>query len=325
MPAGPAAAPSPSSTRTDPTRATRTRAWRAAASRSRSAQLLLARRARRPAVGARPRGPRDDRDGRRRRADRRREPGDRPARARAAADGAAAGDRGAAGRGPASIPPRSTSRRSRSPSRRGSTPPGGWARRSRPRGCCSPRTPRRPRPTPTALEAANAGAARPHEARRSPRPERWSPRRADAAGHARARAVARSGSSGSSRRAWPRTAAGRRSSGPSSGDVVRASCRSDGALRPGATLERVRRPLHPPRRARRRGRLRDRRPTAGTTFGDAVPRARRGRGAGGPAPALADRPRPAGPGRRLRPATASSPASRRPAPGTRTRSSPSSA
>ena len=43
---------------------------------------------------------------------------------------------------------RSTSRRSASCLRRASTPPAGWGRRSMPRGCCSPRRPRRRRSWP---------------------------------------------------------------------------------------------------------------------------------------------------------------------------------
>ena len=63
--------------------------------------------------------------------------------------------------GPGSNRRRSTSRPSRSPSRRGSTPPGGSARPSRPPGSCSPTTAEDASRHADALEAANLDAPRP--------------------------------------------------------------------------------------------------------------------------------------------------------------------
>ena len=60
------------------------------------------------------------------------------------------------------------------------------------------------------------------------------------------------------------------------GDVVRASCRSDGSLDLGATLERCARPVHPFRWPCRRGRVRDRDGALGRVP-DALPGARRRR------------------------------------------------
>ena len=225
-------------------------------------RAAAARRAgRRGGGGARARGPRDDRDGVGRRAGARREPVDRAARARADADGAAARDRGAAREGRRRARHGRPRDRRASCSRRGSTPPAGWGRRSTPPGCCSPRRPRR-RPTLAAiLEEANVTRKRPHaqraiaEARaafglpdpgQAPGQQAWldapgarptpgirvarRPRRRRAA---RDRPVARRDHR--PRRGPPR----RRDRTPGDrghvlrapgGDVIRASCRSDGRL-----------------------------------------------------------------------------------------------
>ena len=128
-PAGPAARPSRSSTRIGRTRAIPDRRLAGSGVAFKVAQLAAGGPARRTGRGPRARRPRDDRDRRGRRADRRREPGHRPARASSACATAPRPGIAAlleraerrAGRG------RPRDRR-RSPSRRGSTPPVGWGR-----------------------------------------------------------------------------------------------------------------------------------------------------------------------------------------------------
>ena len=95
---------------------------------------------------ARPGRPRHHRDRLGRRADPGREPGDRPPGPRPDALGARGPGSPPSWRGPGSHRRRSTWRRSASCLRRGSTPPGGWGRRSTPHACCWPRRRRRPRP-----------------------------------------------------------------------------------------------------------------------------------------------------------------------------------
>ena len=169
--------------------------------------------------------------------DRRREPGDRAARARAAAARAAPRDRGAPRAGPDRARRGRPRDRRRSPSRRASTPPAGWGRRSRPPGSCSPTdaaeaaTPRRcprggqpdpPRPD----EGGGRRGPRRRRRRRRPTPRRvvrgpWS---VGIVGLVAARLA--------EDRGRPAVV------GADLGDVVRASCRSDGSLDLGATLER---------------------------------------------------------------------------------------
>ena len=198
------------------------------------AQLLLG------SIGGRggsagPGRPGDDRDGRRRGPHRRREPGHRPARPGAPADRATtrlAALLDAARLAPADVDLETASP---SPSRRGSTPPAGWGRPSRPPGCCWPRTPR-PRPsTPAALETANT-------TRRD--------LMTTAIAEARAIVAALPDQPASIVRGpWPVGIVGLVAArladdrarpavvGAELGDTIRASCRSGGALDLGAALE----------------------------------------------------------------------------------------
>ena len=286
------------------------------------AQLLLGGRAGRAGRRARTRGPRHDRDGRRRRADRRREPRDRPARAGAPAHGAAARGSRRCSSGPGSRPRRSTSRRSRSPSRRGSTPPGGWGRPSRRRACCWPTIRPRPAAHAEALEAANltrrdlmktavAEARAAVDADDGPapatRPRSCAARgRVGIVGLVAARLAEDRGPAGGRRR-------GPRRRGPG---VVPERRRARSRRR----ARGVRRPVHPLRRPRRRGRLRARRPSAGPSSASASwPLAAAG-GASRPARPDRDRPGAAGARRRLRALPRSGAGSRRAARATPSRS-----
>ena len=159
---------------------------------------------------------------------------------------AAAGHRRAPRARRASRRPRWTSRPSRSPSRRGSMPPAGWARRSRLRGSCWPPTPAEAAAHADALEAANLDPPRPDEDGRRPRHARPSPARPADAGHRACAGPWSVGIVGAGRRpAWPRTAADRRSSAPISATSSGPRAGATASLDLGATLERCARPVHP--------------------------------------------------------------------------------
>ena len=208
-----------------------------------------------------------------------------------------------------------------------------WARRSSRRACCSPRTPTEADRTRGAARGREPQPAGPDEAGDRRRQERSSTRaRGRGVGPPRpdrrrrsSAARGRSASSGSSRRGSSRSSVGPPSSARSSATIIRASCRSDGTLDLGAALEACARPVHPPRRSRRRGRVRDRDGALAGVRG-AVPAlaaaSRPGRSAHSPSPI--DIALPAA-RRRLRPASRASPGWRRAARATRSRSSPSSA
>ena len=87
---------------------------------------------------------------------------------------------------------------------------------------------------------------------------------ADAGRDRRPRPVAASGSSGCVAARLVEDLGRPAVVGAELGGSIRASCRSDGSLDLGAALERLRRPLHPVRRPRRRRRVRDRRRPTGT-------------------------------------------------------------
>ena len=201
------------------------------------AQLLLARRARRTGGRARAGRPRDDRHGRRRGADRRGEPGDRPARPGATAYARRGPGSPRCWSGHASRPARSTSTPSRSPSRRGSTPPAGWARPSRRPAAAGRGRRSRPARTPTRSRPRTQTRRDLMTRRPSPRPGRSCDGGPGPAGGDRARAVAgrhRRPRRGATR---PRTAARPAVVGAELGDTIRASCRSDGSVDLGAALE----------------------------------------------------------------------------------------
>ena len=94
-----------------------------------------------------------------------------------------------------------------------------------PRGRAGGGQPRAARPAEAIGRGGPGGGGGPARCRRSPAPP-WSAGRGASA------------SWGSSRPGWPRSTAGRRSSGRRSATSIRASCRSDGSLDLGATLER---------------------------------------------------------------------------------------
>ena len=176
----------------------------------------------------------------------------------------------------------STSRPSPSRSRRGSTPPVGWGRRSRRRGCSWREDPTEAAALADGARGGEPDAARPDEDRRSRRRGAWSPARTGPRPprNARAATVVRGD--------WPVgivglvAVAARRRPGLRGGRRCEPRRRRPGIVPerrvagPRRGARRLRRPLHPPRRPRRRGRLRD----PGRALGGlprALPAARRGR------------------------------------------------
>ena len=135
-------------------------------------------------------------------------------------------------------------------------------------------------------DAGRGGAAR-RDARgrqpHAPRPDEDGHRRgADLAGRGRRRggdpgprSVAGGDRRASSPRASPTSAAGRPSSGRGARRLDPGLVSERGRAPPRRRADRLLGPPHPPRRPRRCRRLRDRRPSAGTTFTRALPRAGR--------------------------------------------------
>ena len=290
------------------------------------AQLLLADEPGGAGRGARPGGPGDDRDRRRRRPDRRREPGDRAARAWSGSGRAPRpGHRRAARACPGRAGRRGPRDRRRSP--------------SRPRLNAAGRV-------GEALEAARLllaeDAAEAADPRRRARGGEPRPARPHEDGRRRgARARRRRDPAAPATLVhgpWPVGIVGLVAArlaedrgrpavvGAELGDVIRASCRSDGIARPRRDPRAVRATCSSATAAM------PARPASSSpadrwdAFRDAVPgpRRRRPRRAD-PRVAARDRPRAPRARRRLRAATASSPAWRRPARATPSRSSPSSA